>query len=328
MRVSRGIFEGWKLEHADFGDGGGQFGDVDADGGSLPFAAFDVQLKIFAVEDAEALADVAEADAFDVDVGHFFFGDADPIVGNFDLQAAVFAGGAEEDAASFELRRQAVFQAVFDHGLEQHAGDEGFESHFVDFFDDVEVVVSEASNFDIEIVVDEGKFFAQGHEGFVLAQEAAEDVAELQDNAAGGVGIDADKRGDRVQSVEEEVRIDLAGERVHPGAQQELLVAFEVHLDAGVVPDFQRRGDGHQRGDEDQGELPVPVGIDGEEPLGLGGFDERDAAEFKADTSEERQHLPHDFGVADHAHQRFGDIQKGERAEIPERFLVGNYLTN
>jgi len=52
-------FYGEDLEDADFGDGWGQFGDVDADGGSLPFAAFDVELKIFAIENAQALADVA-----------------------------------------------------------------------------------------------------------------------------------------------------------------------------------------------------------------------------------------------------------------------------
>ena len=38
------------LEDADFGDGGGQFGDVNPDGGSLPLVAFNVQLEIFAVE--------------------------------------------------------------------------------------------------------------------------------------------------------------------------------------------------------------------------------------------------------------------------------------
>src|SRR5689334_13414701 len=122
-----------ELEHADFGDGRGQFRDVDADGGSLPFAAFDVQLKIFAIKDAEPLADVAEADAFDVDVGHFFFGDAYAVVGNLDLQPAVPAGGAEEDAPAFKLGGQAMLQAVFDHRLQQHAGDEGFECYFVDF---------------------------------------------------------------------------------------------------------------------------------------------------------------------------------------------------
>ena len=139
-------------------------------------------------------------------MGHFFFGDAHAIVGNFDLQAAVFAGGTQEDAAAFKFWREAMLQAVFYHGLQQHAGDEGFEGHFVDFFDDVQIVVAEASDFDVEIVVDKGEFFTQGHKGFVLAQQAAEDVAELQHDAAGGIGVDADERGDGVERVEEEMR--------------------------------------------------------------------------------------------------------------------------
>ena len=55
---------------------------------------------------------------------------------------------------------------------------------------------------------------------------------------------------------------------------------------------------------------------------------DRNAAKFEADAGQERQHLPHDFGVADHAHQRFGNIQEGEGTEVPERFLVGNHLAN
>ena len=80
-----------------------------------------------------------------------------------------------------------MLEAIFDHGLQEHAGDKGFECFFVDMFDDVEIVAAEAGDFDIEIVVDERELFAEGHEGFVLAQQAAQDVAELQDNAPRGV---------------------------------------------------------------------------------------------------------------------------------------------
>jgi len=145
----------------------------------LAGAAFDLQLKIGAVEDAEAFADVAEADAFDVDVGHFFFGDADTVVLDFDVQAAFDINRAQLDFAAVEFGREAVFQTVFDDGLQQHAGDEGFESFFVDLFDDVEVVAAEAGDFDVEIVVDELEFFAERDESLVFAQEAAQDVAEF-----------------------------------------------------------------------------------------------------------------------------------------------------
>ena len=60
-------------------------------------------MEIGAVKDAEALANVAEADALDVDVRHFFFGDADAVVFDFDVEAAVAIGGAELDFSAVEL---------------------------------------------------------------------------------------------------------------------------------------------------------------------------------------------------------------------------------
>ena len=63
------------------------------------------------------------------------------------------------------------------------------------------------------------------------------------------IGIEANQRRNGIQRVEQEVRIDLAGERVHARLQQQLLVLLEIHLDARVVPDFQRRRDGHHRGE-------------------------------------------------------------------------------
>jgi len=82
-----------------------QFWNVDFDERALAGAAFDLEVEIGAVEDAEALADVAEADAFDVDVRHFFFRDADPVVFDFDVEAAVAIGGAELDFSAVEFGR-------------------------------------------------------------------------------------------------------------------------------------------------------------------------------------------------------------------------------
>ncbi len=219
-------------------EGGDQFGDIDFDEGALAGAAFDLEMEIGAIEDAEALADVAEADAFDVHVGHFFFGDADAVVFYFDVQAAAAIGGAELNFAAVELGSEAVFETILYDGLEKHAGDEGFEGFVVNLLDDVEVVAAEAGDFDIEIVVDKFDLFAERDESFVLAEEAAEDVTELEDYTASVVGIETNEGGDGVERVEKEMRIDLAGEGVHAGFQEELLVALEVHLNAGVVPNF------------------------------------------------------------------------------------------
>src|SRR6202040_3063073 len=173
-------------------------------------------------------------------------------------------------------------EAIFDDGLQKHAGNEGFESVFVEFFDDFEIVAAEAGYFDVEIVVNEFEFFVERNEGFVLAEQAAQNIAELQDYTASGVGIEADQGGDGVESVKEEMRIDLAGKGVHAGFKEKLLVALEIHFDASVVPDFKRRGDGHERGDDGECGPPVELRVDGEKGFGFSGdIHECDAAEFE-----------------------------------------------
>ena len=125
-------------------------------------------------------------------MGHFFFGDADAVVFDFDMQAAIAVGGAQLDLAAFDFGGQAVLETIFDDGLQEHAGNKGFESVFVEFLDDFEIIATEAGDFDVEIIVDEFEFFVERNEGFVLAQQATQNIAEFEDDAAGGVGIEAD----------------------------------------------------------------------------------------------------------------------------------------
>ena len=79
----------------------------------------------------------------------------------------------------------------------------------IDFFEDLQLVAAEADHFDIEIVVDEFDLFAQRHESFVLAQQPAQNIRELQHDAASHVRIKTNQRRNGVESVEKEVRIDL-----------------------------------------------------------------------------------------------------------------------
>ena len=124
------------------------------------------------------------------------------------------------------------------------------------------------------------------------------------------------------------MRIDLAGERVHTGFEEQLLVALKIHFDAGVVPDFQWRGDGHERGDDRESEPPVPPRIDGEQPFGFGGVNERDAAQFETDASEERGHFPRRLRPAQETDDGAGDVEKSEGAKIPDVFFVRDGLAD
>src|SRR5204862_3068630 len=81
----------------------------------------------------------------------------------------------------------------------------------------------------------------------MLPQQTAKNIRQLVDYHARLVRIGANQRGNRVQCIEQEMRIDLAGERIQPGLHQEPLLFVQLTLDTGVVPDFERQHDGQKR---------------------------------------------------------------------------------
>ena len=153
-----------------------------------------------------------------------------------------------------------MLDGVLHDRLQQHAGHKGLERALVHVLEDLQIVAAEASHFDVQIIVDKTELFVERHEGLVLAQQAAKDIAQLQDDDARQVGIIANQRRDRIERVEQEMRIDLAGERVHARLQQQLLVLLEIHLDARVVPDLDGNGDGHHRSQQEQRDGPASCG--------------------------------------------------------------------
>ena len=222
-----------------------------------------------------------------------------------------------------------MLDGIFDHGLQQHAGDEGFESVVVHFLEELKLVAAEADDFDVEIIVDELELFAQRDEGFVLAQEAAKNVGKLQDDAAGHVGIEADERGNGVERVEKEMRIDLAGERVHARFQQELLIGFEVHLDARVVPNLDGHGDAHHgRKDDEQIVAPIFDGRKSKSQRGGYGVGQFQFSYGQRGAGEQRKHGPVCFSVADETPDPLRNVQEKERAEMPDVFFFGHQFAD
>ena len=96
---------------------------------------------------------------------------------------------------------------------------------------------------DVEVFVDRLELLAQRHEVIRAAHQAAQDARELRDQHPRGFGLRADERRDRSERVEEEMRVDLARERLDLRGEQQLFLLLEAMLDARVVPDFDRRGD-------------------------------------------------------------------------------------
>src|SRR6267142_7215303 len=185
-----------------------------------------------------------------------------------------------------------MLQTIFHHRLQQHAWYKGFQRFVVDLLDNFQIVFAEPRHFDVQVVVDKLQFFFERYKRFVLAQQPPQDIAELEHYATGGVGIEADQRRNGIQRVEQKVWIDLTGQRVHARFLQQLLVPLEVHLDASVVPDLQRRGHRHQRGNYRQAQPPIPMLVDGKQPFRLGRQDQPNAPQLQTNARAQRQHFP------------------------------------
>src|SRR6516162_6074131 len=173
-----------RLEHADFRDDRHQFRHVDLDPGSLPLVTVDIQVEVRAIQQAQALANVAQPDSFDIYVRHFFFRDSHAVIFDLDMQPAIAVGSPEINPTAFQFRGQPVLQAVLDNGLKQHAGDKGIERMVIDLFHDLEVVLAEAGDLNVEIIIDKRELLAQGHKSLVLPKKPPQNVAQLQHDAA------------------------------------------------------------------------------------------------------------------------------------------------
>ena len=221
-----------------------------------------------------------------------------------------------------------MLQAVLDNRLQQHVGHKRFQRRVVDVLHNFQIFAAEPRHFDVQIIVDELQFLAERHKRFVLAQQSAQNVAQLQHHAASRVRVETNQRGHRIQRVEKKVRIDLPRQRVHARLQQELLVALELHFVARVVPDFQRCGHRHQRSNHRKHQPPVPLRMNGEQPFWFRRQHERDTSHFQPHAGRERGHLPGQFGLPQQAHGGLGNVQKSERPEIPKIFFVRNGLAD
>ncbi len=106
---------------------GHQLGNFDADARALAFAAGNIHSEIVAVEHAQALVHVADADSILKHLRHALGRNPDAVVFDFNDQAAVLRRVRMVDLAAVEFGGQSMLQRIFDDGLQQHAGNEGIE---------------------------------------------------------------------------------------------------------------------------------------------------------------------------------------------------------
>jgi len=109
--------------------------------------------------------------------------------------------------------RDAVFDRVFDQGLQQQGRHEHVARVGVDVEADDEAI-GKAHTLDVEVLAEELELGVERH--FLLAEPLegqAKEVAEAHQRAVGCVNIAVHERRDGVQRVEEKVRVQLLLER-------------------------------------------------------------------------------------------------------------------
>ena len=120
----------------------------------------------------------------------------------------------EPDRAAFQQSRDPVLDRVFDQGLQQERGDHAIQARVADLLVHLQAF-AEADALDLQVAARQGQFLAQG-DGVALAeaQAAAEKVRQPDAHFAGPGAVGCGQRADRMEAVEQEVRIDLDAQRL------------------------------------------------------------------------------------------------------------------
>ena len=172
----------------------------------------------------------------------------------------------------------------------------------------------EPDHLDGEVFVDRRQFFAQRDEVIGAAHQPSEQAGQLGDEHAGRVGLRPDQRRDRGQRVEQEVRVDLAGQGFDLGREQQLLLFLQPMLDARVVPDLDRRGDGEDRGEQNHDHRPDRPRRQVEESLVLApARAECLSQQLEGDRRQQQHDLPVDLEPAHHAPGALVEAREHER---------------
>ena len=133
----------------------------------------------------------------------------DTVVPDFHPELVAVPTRGDLDVAGTRLSGHAVLDGVLDERLEdqtRHAGVQGFRL-------DVELhrqAIRETRLLDAEILLEELQLHLQGH--FVVArvvEREPQQIAEVHEGAIRGLDILVHERGDRVQRVEQEMRVEL-----------------------------------------------------------------------------------------------------------------------
>src|SRR5262245_56645035 len=183
--------------------------EAEADDGAASGDALDLREMIGAVQALQALTQVAQPDAAIVDLVQDALRHPEPVVADRERQQLAVDAGVDRHRADPELARPTVLYGVLHQRLQDQVRDQLAEAQRVDASLDAQALV-ESRALDVEVRGRDPELLLERDELLLGAvQDVAEDVSEALDARLRLVGIDVDELRDRVQAVEEEVRVDL-----------------------------------------------------------------------------------------------------------------------
>src|SRR5436190_3576850 len=157
----------------------------------------------------------------------------------------------DRHAATLGTALDAVLHGVLDQGLQDERRHERVEHGVVDADVDDEPVL-EAYFRDVDVEIEQGELAPQGHLRLLSALEAVtQQVAEPGDHAAHAARVALDERGDGVEGVEQEVRVELTAEGVEPCLGE---LTRELDRLVAARTESQRIRARHAGGDDAEGE--------------------------------------------------------------------------
>ena len=124
------------------------------------------------------------------------------------------------------------------------------------------------------------------------------------------------------QRVEEEMRVDLTGERLEPGRHQQLLLLVQLVLDAGAVPDLDRDRHGRAPSPARPARHPRRAGAKVEQAVRDRTASRGTAAAARAAIGRgDQDDLPVDLEPAQESPRIAVQAGEDERREVPDRLL-------
>ena len=285
-------------------------------------------MGLVAVERRQAPADVGEADPLAAPAAPAAAGTVGiAIVAHHDDDHGTPAVGGDLDPPAADQAGDAVFDGVFHQRLEQQRRHRRVAGRRVEALR-YRQLLREADLLDGEVGADQRQLLAQG-DGAALdqAQAAAEEVGEHQRHPPRRRGVAPGERGDGVETVEQEVGVNLGPERPQLG-----LAGEHAHLERPALG--RPRGLDRQRqvvtrrdqqveedaeGEEQRGGAPVAVrrpGQGGEELQGAhpGAAEEQPEGARQGGGDGQRQRRPQQVGRLRHPERRHpADVPRRQR---------------